>query len=81
MVSIPAFYSDNLSLNPARHLNFLFQKTEINEKEAGVGPSLKKFNALICLVSITEDQVADIPQPNKYLKKPIMSFDHLEPIK
>ena len=42
MVSILAFYSDNLSLNPAGYLNFLYEKTKINKKEAGVGPYLKK---------------------------------------
>ena len=51
MVSIPAFYSDNPSSNPAGYLiNFLYEKTKINEKEAGVGPYLKKknkYNALL----------------------------------
>ena len=43
VVSVPAFYSDDPSLNPAGYLiNFLYEKTKINEKEAGVGPSLKK---------------------------------------
>ena len=42
MVSILAFYSDDLSSNPAGYLNFLYEKMKINEKEAGVGPSLKK---------------------------------------
>ena len=43
MVSVPAFYSDDPSSNPAGYLiNFLYEKTKINEKEAGVGPSLKK---------------------------------------
>ena len=43
MVSVPAFYSANLSSNPAGYLNFLYEKTKINEKEAGVGPSLRKL--------------------------------------
>ena len=43
VVSVPAFYSDDPSSNPAGYLiNFLYEKTKINEKEAGVGPSLKK---------------------------------------
>ena len=43
VVSVLAFYSDDLSSNPADYLNFLYEKTKINEKEAGVGPSLKKL--------------------------------------
>ena len=43
MVSIPAFYSDDPSSNPAGYLiNFLCEKTKINEKEAGAGPILIK---------------------------------------
>ena len=42
MVCVLAFYSNDQSLNPAGYLNFLHKKTKINEKEAGVGPSLKK---------------------------------------
>ena len=38
VVSVLAFYSDDLSSNPAGYLNFLYEKTKINEKEAGVGP-------------------------------------------
>ena len=41
-VSILAFYSDDPSSNPAVNLNFLNKNTKINEKEARVGPSLKK---------------------------------------
>ena len=41
MVSVLAFYLDDPSSNPAGYLNFLNEKTKINEKEAGVGPSLK----------------------------------------
>ena len=41
VVSILAFYSDNPSSNPDGYLIFLYQKTKINEKEAGVGPSVK----------------------------------------
>ena len=43
MVSVPAFYSDDPSSNPAGYfINFLYEKTKINKKEAGVGASLKK---------------------------------------
>ena len=42
VVSVLAFYSDNPSSNPAGYLNFLHKNTKINEKEARVGPSLKK---------------------------------------
>ena len=42
MVSVLAFYSDNLSSNPAGFFNILYEKTKISEKEAGVGPSLEK---------------------------------------
>ena len=37
VVSVPAFYSDDPSSNPAGNLNFLYKKTKINEKEAGQG--------------------------------------------
>ena len=43
MVSILRFYSNDLSSNPAGNLNFLCEKTKINEKEAHVGPPLKKI--------------------------------------
>ena len=40
VVSVPALYSDDPSSNPAGYLiDFLYEKTKINEKEAGVGPS------------------------------------------
>ena len=42
VVSILEFYSNDLSSNPAGYLNFLCEKTKINEKEAEAGPSLKK---------------------------------------
>ena len=42
MVRNLAFYSNDLSSNPAGYLNFLYDKTKINKKEAVVGPSLKK---------------------------------------
>ena len=42
VVNVLAFYSDNPSSNPVGYLNFLNKKTKINEKEARVGPSLKK---------------------------------------
>ena len=45
VVSVPAFYSDDPSSNPAGYLiNFLYEKTKINEKEAGVGPIKKKIH-------------------------------------
>ena len=38
VVSTPAFYSDDPSLNPAGYLtNFQYEKMKINTKEAGVG--------------------------------------------
>ena len=44
MVSVLAFYSNDPSSNPAGYLNYLYKKTKTNEKEAGVGPSLRKQN-------------------------------------
>ena len=45
MVSILAFYFDDLSSNPADYRNNLkFEKAKINEKLAGVGPSLNKLS-------------------------------------
>ena len=41
VVSDLAFFSNNQSSNPACNLNFLYEKTKINEKEAVVTPSLK----------------------------------------
>ena len=45
MVSLLAFYYDNLSLNPADayifHVNFVFEKAKINKKEARVDPFKK----------------------------------------
>ena len=43
VVSVLAFYSNDLSSIPADNLNFLYKTTKINEKEAGVGPLLLKF--------------------------------------
>ena len=43
VVSVHAFYSDDPSSNPAGYLNFLYEKTKINKKEAGEGPSFKKL--------------------------------------
>ena len=43
MVSVLAFYSDGPSLIPVGYFNFLYKNTKINEKEVGVGPSLKKY--------------------------------------
>ena len=48
MVSVLAFYSYDLSSNPAGYLNFLFEKTKINEREAGVGPFLEKSLGILC---------------------------------
>ena len=47
VVSVLAFYSYDLSLNPAGNLNFLYEKTKINENEAVVAPPLK--NILTCV--------------------------------
>ena len=45
MVSVLAFYSDGLSLNPADYKNnFLCEKTKIKGKKVGLGPPLKKTN-------------------------------------
>ena len=45
VVSVLAFYSDDLSSNPAEVYNFsvklLLKRTKINKKEAGVGPFFK----------------------------------------
>ena len=44
VVSVPAFYSDDPSSNPAGYLiNFLYEKMKINKKEAGVGPFKKSL--------------------------------------
>ena len=48
LVSVLALYSEDPSSYPAGYLNFLNEKTKINEKEAGFGP-LKKTKTL-CLV-------------------------------
>ena len=40
VVSVLAFYSDDPSSNPADY--YLYEKTKINKKEAGVGPPFKK---------------------------------------
>ena len=46
VVSVLAFYSDNPSSNPADAYSFsvqiVFEKNENKQKEAGVGPFLKK---------------------------------------
>ena len=48
MVSVLALYSNNPNLNPAGFKNnFLLEKTEINDLEAEVDPSLKKFRVVI----------------------------------
>ena len=44
-VSVLAFYSGDPGSNPAGYLNFLYEKTKMNEKEI-VSPSLKKAMAL-----------------------------------
>ena len=41
MDSVLAFYSDDPNLNPGGYLNFLYEKTKLNKKETGVGPSKK----------------------------------------
>ena len=46
VVSLLAFYSDDPNSNPACYLNFLHEKMKMNEKEAGVGPSLKKVGSI-----------------------------------
>ena len=43
VVSALAFFSNDTSSNPAGYLKFLFKKTKINLKEAGVDASLKKL--------------------------------------
>ena len=43
VVSVLDFYSDDLNLNHAAYLNFQYETTKINEKEAGVGPPLKEL--------------------------------------
>ena len=64
MVSIPAFYSDNPSSNPAGYLiNFLYEKTKINEKEAGVGPSLKKTKQVQCSINNRTMTLPGQPDP------------------
>ena len=40
VVNILAFFSANQSSNPAGYENFLDKKTNIDEKEAGAGPSI-----------------------------------------
>ena len=56
VVSILAYYYDDLSLNPESRwlLNFsvlYLEKTKINEKEPGVGPLLK--NVVLASVSLS----------------------------
>ena len=41
VVSVLAFNSYNLSSNLAGYFSFLYEKTKINKKGAGVGPPLK----------------------------------------
>ena len=43
LVSVLALYSEDPSSYPAGYLNFLNEKTKINEKEAGFGPLKKKL--------------------------------------
>ena len=59
VVSVPAFYSDYPSSNPAGYMiNFLYEKTKINEKEARIGP-LKKYliNCWITLSNLTNTRI------------------------
>ena len=48
VVTALAFYCNNPSSNHAGYLNFLNNKTKINEKEPGVGSSVKKIDIFIC---------------------------------
>ena len=41
-VSILAFHSNDPSLSPVGYFDFLYEKTKINKKEAGIGPSFFK---------------------------------------
>ena len=49
-VSGLTFYTNNPSSNPAGLLNFLYEKTKINGKDAGVGPP-NKSNLYGCITS------------------------------
>ena len=61
-VSALAFYSDYPSSIPAGYLNFLYEKMKINEKEAGVGPSLKKlFTQKSGKISFNQGQRCHLP--------------------
>ena len=47
MVSVLAFYSDNLSSNPAGYLNVLCEKTKINEKRQGLAHLKKNYPSFL----------------------------------
>ena len=53
VVSGLTFYTNNPSSNPAGHLNYLYEKTKMNEKEAGVGPSFWNSALYGCITSAT----------------------------
>ena len=42
MVNTLAYCSEDPRSNPAGYISLLYEKTEINEEEAGVGPFLEK---------------------------------------
>ena len=52
VVSVLAFYSGNLSSNPAGILKFSVRKEKTKQKESGVGPSLKKSPSTFCLIQV-----------------------------
>ena len=45
--AVVVVYSDDPSSIPAGYLKFLYEKKKINEKEARVGPSLKKIHSVL----------------------------------
>ena len=56
VVSVPAFCSNDPSLNPAGYfINFLYEKTKIYKKEAGVGPSFK--NVMQIFITFNEQGI------------------------
>ena len=65
VVSVLAVYSDDTSSNPAGYLNFLYERMKINEKEAGVGPSLKGLlnitNTCLNFAYASRDQTMERP--------------------
>ena len=61
MVSVLAFYFGDPSSNPAGYLNFMYEEMIINEKEAGIGQSLKKVNYV--------EQIREMLSINRLLSK------------